>query len=47
MSPTPDRIVHTYAMQGGLSRFPDTLEKDTDPDIPIFIAAKSDYAKLQ
>jgi eukaryotic-like serine/threonine-protein kinase len=24
-----------------------TLWKDADPDIPIFIAAKSEYAKLQ
>ena len=24
-----------------------TLRKDADPDIPIFIAAKSEYAKLQ
>jgi hypothetical protein len=24
-----------------------TLWKDTDPDIPILIAAKSEYAKLQ
>jgi len=24
-----------------------TLRKDADPDIPIFIAAKAEYAKLQ
>jgi hypothetical protein len=24
-----------------------TLWKDADPDIPIFIAAKAEYAKLQ
>jgi len=51
MSPTPDgRMVHTYAMQGGTAKtkaaYQDflTLWKDADPDIPIFIAAKAEYA---
>ena len=54
MSPTPDgRMVHTYAMQGDTAKakaaYQDflTLWKDADPDIPIFIAAKSEYGKLQ
>jgi eukaryotic-like serine/threonine-protein kinase len=52
MSPTPDgRMVHTYAMQGDTVKaaYQDflTLWKDADPDIPIFIAAKAEYAKLQ
>jgi hypothetical protein len=52
MSPTPDgRMVHTYAMQSAKAKaaYQDflTLWKDADPDIPIFIAAKAEYAKLQ
>jgi hypothetical protein len=54
MSPTPDgRIVHTYAMQGDTAKakaaYQDflTLWKDADPDVPILIAAKAEYAKLQ
>jgi hypothetical protein len=41
-----------YAMQGDTARgkaaYQDflTLWKDADPDIPIFIAAKSEYALL-
>jgi hypothetical protein len=52
--PAPDgRMVHTYAMQGDTAKakaaYQDflTLWKDADPDIPIFIAAKAEYAKLQ
>jgi eukaryotic-like serine/threonine-protein kinase len=46
-------LARAYALQGDSDRanaaFQDflTLWKDADPDIPIFIAAKSDYAKLQ
>jgi eukaryotic-like serine/threonine-protein kinase len=54
MSPTPDRRkVHTYGMQGDTAKakaaYQDflTLWKDADPDIPILIAAKAEYAKLQ
>jgi eukaryotic-like serine/threonine-protein kinase len=54
MSPTADdRLVHTYAMQGNTAKakaaYQDflTLWKDADPDIPIFIAAKSEYSKLK
>jgi hypothetical protein len=52
MSPTADgRMVYTYAMQGDTAKaaYQDflTLWKDADPDIPIFIAAKSEYGKLQ
>jgi eukaryotic-like serine/threonine-protein kinase len=54
MSPTPDgRMVHAYAMQGDTAKakaaYQDflTLWKDADPDIPIFIAAKAEYSKLQ
>ena len=54
MSPTPDgRMVLTYAMQGDTSKakaaYQDclTLWKDADPDIPVLIAAKSEYAKLR
>jgi len=54
MSPTPDgRMVHTYAMQGDTVKAKAasqdflTFWKDADPDIPIFIAAKAEYAKLQ
>jgi hypothetical protein len=42
-----------YAMQGDTGKakkaYQDffTLWKDADPDIPILIAAKSEYAKLQ
>ena len=47
------QIGRAYAMQGdtakGKAAYQDflTLWKDADPDIPIFIAAKSEYAKLQ
>jgi hypothetical protein len=54
MSPTPDgRMVHTYTMQGDTAKakaaYQDflTLWKDADPDIPVLIAAKAEYAKLQ
>ena len=46
-------MVHTYAMQGNTAKakaaYQDflTLWKDADADIPIFIAAKSEYGKLQ
>ena len=42
-----------YVSQGDIPKakaaYQDFLKlwKDTDPDIPIFIAAKSEYAKLQ
>jgi hypothetical protein len=42
-----------YTMQGDTAKakaaYQDflTLWKDADPDIPIFIATKSEYAKLQ
>ena len=42
-----------YAMQGDIVKAKAasqdflTLWKDADPDIPIFIAAKAEYAKLQ
>jgi eukaryotic-like serine/threonine-protein kinase len=46
-------IARAYAMQGDTAKakaaYQDflTLWKDADPDIPIFIAAKAEYAKLQ
>jgi tetratricopeptide (TPR) repeat protein len=46
------QIARAYAMQGDTAKakaaYQDflTLWKDADPDIPIFIAAKSEYAKL-
>jgi len=45
-------MVHTYAMHGYTARakaaYQDFLRlwKDADPDIPILIAAKAEYAKL-
>jgi len=47
------QIGRAYAMQGDTAKakaaYKDflTLWKDADPDIPIFIAAKAEYAKLQ
>ena len=47
------RMGRAYAVQGDTAKakaaYQDflTLWKDADPDIPIFIAAKSEYAKLQ
>jgi predicted Zn-dependent protease len=47
------QIGRAYAMQGDTGKaraaYQDflTLWKDADPDIPILIAAKSEYAKLQ
>ena len=47
------QIARAYAMQGDTAKakaaYQDflTLWKDADPDIPIFIAAKAEYAKLQ
>jgi tetratricopeptide (TPR) repeat protein len=47
------QIGRAYAMQGDTAKakaaYQDflTLWKDADPDIPIFIAAKTEYAKLQ
>ncbi|MFZ3331067.1 MAG: protein kinase [Candidatus Acidiferrales bacterium] len=47
------QIGRAYAMQGDIAKaktaYQDflTLWKDADPDIPILIAAKSEYAKLQ
>jgi eukaryotic-like serine/threonine-protein kinase len=47
------QIGRAYAMQGDNAKakaaYQDflTLWKDADPDIPIFIAAKAEYAKLQ
>ena len=46
-------LARAYAMQGDTAKakaaYQDflTLWKDADPDIPIFIAAKAEYAKLQ
>ncbi len=46
-------LARAYALQGDTAKakaaYQDflTLWKDADPDIPIFIAAKSEYAKLQ
>jgi serine/threonine protein kinase len=46
-------LARAYAMQGNTAKakaaYQDflTLWKDADPDIPIFIAAKAEYAKLQ
>jgi tetratricopeptide (TPR) repeat protein len=46
-------LAHAYAMQGDTTKakaaYQDflTLWKDADPDIPVFIAAKSEYAKLK
>jgi tetratricopeptide (TPR) repeat protein len=47
------QIARAYAMQGDTAKakaaYQDflTLWKDADPDIPIFIAAKAEYAKLK
>jgi eukaryotic-like serine/threonine-protein kinase len=46
-------LARTYAMQGDTAKakaaYQDflTLWQNADPDIPIFIAAKAEYAKLQ
>ena len=46
-------LARAYAMQGDTAKaktsYQDflTLWKDADPDIPIFIAAKEEYARLQ
>ena len=46
-------LARAYAMQGDTAKakvaYQDflTLWKDADPDIPIFIAAKAEHAKLQ
>ena len=46
-------LARAYAMQGDTAKTKAayqnflTLWKDADPDIPIFIAAKAEYAKLQ
>jgi hypothetical protein len=46
------QIGRPYAMQGDIAKakaeYQDflTLWKDGDPDVPIFIAAKAEYAKL-
>jgi hypothetical protein len=46
------QLGRAYAMQGDTAKakaaYQDflTLWKDADPDIPIFIAAKAEYAKL-
>ena len=46
-------LAHAYAMQGDTAKakaaYQDFLAlwKDADPDIPILIAAKSEYARLQ
>jgi eukaryotic-like serine/threonine-protein kinase len=52
--PTPDgRVVLAYAMQGDTTKaeaaYQDflTLWKDADSGIPILIAAKAEFAKLQ
>ena len=47
------QLARAYAMQGDIAKakaaYQDflTLWKDADPDIPIFIVAKSEYGKLQ
>jgi eukaryotic-like serine/threonine-protein kinase len=47
------QLGRAYAMQGDTAKaraaYQDflTLWKDADPDIPIFIAAKAEYARLQ
>jgi len=47
------KIARAYAMQGDRAKanaaYKDFLSlwKDADPDIPILVAAKSEYAKLQ
>jgi hypothetical protein len=47
------QIARAYAMQGDTAKakaaYRDflTLWKDADPDIPILVAAQSEYAKLQ
>jgi hypothetical protein len=47
------QLARAYAMQGGTAKakaaYQDflTLWKDADPDVPILIAAKAEYAKLQ
>jgi eukaryotic-like serine/threonine-protein kinase len=47
------QIVRAYAMQGDTAKakaaYQDflTLWKDADPDIPVLIAAKAEYAKLK
>ena len=47
------QIGRAYAMQGDTAKakaaYQDflTLWKDADPDVPIFIAAKAEYAKLK
>jgi tetratricopeptide (TPR) repeat protein len=47
------QIARAYAMQGDTARAKAsyqnflTLWKDADPDIPIFVAAKAEYAKLK
>jgi ATP/maltotriose-dependent transcriptional regulator MalT len=49
----PLGLARAYALQGDTARARSsyeqffTLWKDADPDIPILIAAKSDYVKLQ
>jgi hypothetical protein len=46
-------LARAYAMQGDTAKtkaaYQDflTLWKDADPDVPILIAAKAEYAKLQ
>jgi ATP/maltotriose-dependent transcriptional regulator MalT len=46
-------LARAYALQGDTAKakaaYQDflTLWKDADPDIPVLIAAKSEYAKLQ
>jgi hypothetical protein len=45
------QLGHAYAMQGDTAKaaYQDflTLWKDADPDVPILVAAKAEYAKLQ
>ena len=47
------QLARAYAVQGDTAKakaaYQDflTLWKDADPDIPIFIAAKAEYAKLK
>ena len=51
--PAVNGLGRAYVLQGDIPKakaaYQDFLKlwKDADPDIPIFIAAKSEYAKLQ
>ena len=52
-APAHLQMARAYAMQGDTAKAKAayqgflTLWKDADPDIPVLIAAKAEYAKLQ